>query len=94
MATPVGSIQVIESNTCRCKTGESDQHKSMTYEDNCKTLEAVNSALSATVQKQEADIKNADRRIATLCRLIREMAEVLDRAGYRQTAENARDAAL
>jgi hypothetical protein len=57
------------------------------------SLEAVNHALSATVQKQEADLKQADRRIATLRLLIRDLAELLDRAGYRQTAEQAREAA-
>jgi hypothetical protein len=56
-------------------------------------LEAVNHALSVTVQKQEADLKQADRRIATLRLLIRDLAELLDRAGYRQTAEQAREAA-
>jgi hypothetical protein len=56
-------------------------------------LEAVNYALSVTVLKQEADLKQADRRIATLRLLIRDLAELLDRAGYRQTAEQAREAA-
>ncbi len=56
-------------------------------------LEAVNRALSVTVQKQAAELKQADRRIATLCLLIREIADILDRAGYRQTAEQAREAA-
>jgi hypothetical protein len=56
------------------------------------SLEAVNHALSATVRKQEEDLKQADRRIATLRLLIRDLAEILDRAGYPQTAEQAREA--
>lgn len=57
------------------------------------SLEAVNRALSITVQKQADDLKQADRRIATLRLLIRDLAEILERAGYPQTADNARDAA-
>jgi len=49
-------------------------------------IEAVNRALSVTVQKQE-------REIATLRRALREAADKLERAGWRQSADLARDAA-
>lgn len=56
-------------------------------------LDAVNRALSVTVQKQADELKQADRRVTTLRLVILELAELLDRAGYRSTAEQARDAA-
>lgn len=49
-------------------------------------LEAVNRALSVTVQKQQKEI-------ATLRRALLTAAEQLDRAGWRQSADLARDAA-
>ena len=49
-------------------------------------IEAVNRALSVTVQKQE-------REIATLRRALLEAARKLELAGWRQSADIARDAA-
>jgi hypothetical protein len=49
-------------------------------------LEAVNRTLSATVQKQE-------RELATLRRALLAAAEKLDMAGWKASAEEARDAA-
>ncbi len=49
-------------------------------------LEIVNRTLSVTVQKQQ-------REIATLRSALLNAAEILDRAGYHQTAALARDAA-
>jgi hypothetical protein len=49
-------------------------------------LESVNRALSVTVQKQE-------RELAMLRRALREAADKLERAGWRQSADLARDAA-
>ncbi len=53
---------------------------------NDSVLETVNRTLSVTVQKQEKDI-------ARLRRALLDAAELLDRAGYRQSADMARDAA-
>ena len=49
-------------------------------------IDSVNRALSVTVQKQQRDI-------ATLRRALLTAAEKLDLAGWRQSAEEARDAA-
>lgn len=49
-------------------------------------LAAVNRTLSVTVQKQERELK-------TLRHALLAAADLLDRAGYRQSAETARDAA-
>lgn len=49
-------------------------------------LDVVNRALSVTVQKQERDLARLRRALLTA-------AELLDRAGYRQSADMARDAA-
>lgn len=49
-------------------------------------LEAVNRALSVTVQKQESEI-------ALLRRALLEAARKLELAGWRQSADIARDAA-
>ena len=55
--------------------------------------ESVNRTLSATVQKQEAEIKAQARTIRTLRAALLIAADQLDRAGWRQSAELARDAA-
>jgi len=49
-------------------------------------LEAVNRALGVTVRKQEKEI-------AALRRALLDAADKLERAGWRQAAELARDAA-
>lgn len=49
-------------------------------------LETVNRTLSVTLQKQE-------RELAMLRRALREAADKLERAGWRQSADLARDAA-
>ena len=49
-------------------------------------VDAVNRTLSVTVQKQE-------REIAVLRRALLDAADKLERAGWRQSAELARDAA-
>lgn len=56
-------------------------------------IDAVNRTLSVVVQKQSDELKQAYRRNITLCKLIVELAEILDRAGYPVTAQQARDAA-
>lgn len=50
------------------------------------TPDAVNRTLGVTIQKQEKEI-------AMLRRALLEAAEKLDRAGWRQSADLARDAA-
>ena len=56
-------------------------------------LDAVNRTLSITIQKQAADLKAADRTIRTLQAALLTAADQLERAGWRQSAELARDAA-
>lgn len=56
-------------------------------------LNAVNRTLSVTVQKQADELKAADKRVAILRKTLLEAAEILERAGYRTTAELARDVA-
>lgn len=57
-------------------------------------LEAVNHALSATVQKQEVELKTQDATIRSLRRALLSAAEKLELANWHQSAAEAREAAL
>lgn len=56
-------------------------------------LEVVNRTLSVMVQKQADELKQAEKLVAMLRRSLLTAADQLERAGWRQSAEIARDAA-
>ena len=58
------------------------------------SLEAVNRALSATIQKQELELKGQDATIRSLRRALLSAAEKLELANWHQSAAEAREAAL